>query len=297
MKSGWMEMARQKGRVAAFQDYSLADSLLNRATVLAIQSATQALNRSRELETQALTEIAGLRTELSTWREALDGSLINFKAENYWSRAELGLRMSDRLIHEGEFQSAMESIADSKDSLRQLGNILAEYSHDEARGLSIWRTWVQETLAESRVSGDHAVIVDKSAHKTFLIGGGKILHTYKCEVGYNSARQKTFAGDGATPEGKYRVLNSNNSSKYYRALMLDYPNGADRRRFQENKSRGVISRYARIGKNIEIHGGGGRNEDWTDGCVALTNENMNQLMRYVAAGTPVTIVRRSDNWP
>lgn len=297
MKSGWMEMAHQKGRIPLFRNYKRADSLLYQASVLANKAASEAQNKARDLETQALNELAALRTELTTWREALDGSLMNFKAEDYWSAAEMGLQISDRLIREKEFQAAMEAIADSKDSLRQLGNILAEYSNDEARGLSQWRTWVQETLAESRATGGSAVIVDKSAHKAHLVHAGKLVHSYSCELGYNSARQKAFAGDGATPEGKYHVTSATNGSRYYRALKLDYPNGMDRHRFQDNKTKGVISRYARIGANIEIHGGGGRNEDWTDGCVALENQDLNQLMRYVAAGTPVTIVRRSDQWP
>jgi L,D-peptidoglycan transpeptidase YkuD (ErfK/YbiS/YcfS/YnhG family) len=297
MKAGWMEMARQKGRLAFFRNYQVADSLLYRAAVIANQSASQARDKARDLETQALTQIAGLRTELTTWREALNGSLMNFKAENYWSTAEMGLQVSDRLIREKEFQAAMEAIADSKDSLRQLSKLLAEVTNDETRQLAHWRTWVQETLAESRATGGYAIIVNKAAHKAHLVRAGKLVRSYECEVGYNSARQKAFAGDGATPEGKYHVVHANNGSKYYRALMLDYPNASDRRRFQENKSRGIISRHARIGKNIEIHGGGGRNEDWTDGCVALTNEDMNSLMRSAAAGTPVTIVRRSDQWP
>jgi transposase-like protein len=297
MKNGWMEMAHQKGRVAIFRDYKVADSLLSVAVSKANSAGQQAFGKKRDLETQALSEIANLRSELSNWREALDGSLMNFRAENYWSTAELGLQVSDRLIREGEYLAAMEAIADSKDSLRQLSHLLAEYSNDEARQLSHWRTWVQETVAWSRSTGGYAVIVDKSAHKAYLIKGGKQFHQYECEVGYNSARQKAFAGDGATPEGKYHVVNAHNGSKYYRALMLDYPNAADRRRFQENKSKGIISRHARIGKYIEIHGGGGRNEDWTDGCVALTNQEMDHLMRYATAGTPVTIVRRTDNWP
>jgi L,D-peptidoglycan transpeptidase YkuD (ErfK/YbiS/YcfS/YnhG family) len=87
------------------------------------------------------------------------------------------------------------------------------------------------------------------------------------------------------------------ASKYYRALLLDFPNSADKQRFRENKSKGVISSRAGIGKNIEIHGSGSRNEDWTEGCVALSNADMDHLLRHVGAGTPVTIVRRSDQWP
>jgi len=48
---------------------------------------------------------------------------------------------------------------------------------------------------------------------------------------------------------------------------------------------------------IEIHGEGGKNRDWTDGCIAMTNEDIDHLMQYSSVGMPVTIVRRSDLWP
>jgi len=86
-------------------------------------------------------------------------------------------------------------------------------------------------------------------------------------------------------------------TRYYKALMINYPNERDRQIFAQNKSRGVISKRARIGGLIEIHGEGGRNDDWTEGCIALTNREMDQIMQYATVGTPVTIVRRSDRWP
>lgn len=110
--------------------------------------------------------------------------------------------------------------------------------------------------------------------------------------------KKLFAGDAATPEGKYKVVRARHTgSSFYKALSLDYPNEHDRKRFEENKRRGIISHKARIGGNIEIHGEGGKNRDWTEGCVALTNADMDHIMKYVSVGTPVTIVRKSDQWP
>ncbi|KPJ65286.1 MAG: hypothetical protein AMJ89_05265 [candidate division Zixibacteria bacterium SM23_73] len=164
--------------------------------------------------------------------------------------------------------------------------------------MSIWRRWVQETLAESRIKGTYAIIVDKSMRKTYLVHAGKLMHAYNCELGYNSAHNKLFAGDGATPEGKYQVSAvKSHGSKYYKALLINYPNQMDKKRFEENKRKGIISPNAHIGGFIEIHGEGGKNKDWTDGCVALTNSEMDHIMQYATVGTPVTIIRRSDLWP
>ncbi|RJP77055.1 MAG: murein L,D-transpeptidase [Candidatus Zixiibacteriota bacterium] len=296
-KSGMMEVARQKGRLAPLRRFQTADSLLTRAFNLAWEAARQARDLQRNLEIQALNEQASLREEVLTWRRSLDGALNNFRAERHWSSAELSLETAARLIREKEFQAALETIAKGRQALVMVRDVVAEYTNHEAQELTRWRAWVQETLRESRERGTYAIIVDKSAHKTYLVKAGKLIRTYACDLGYNSAWQKLFAGDGATPEGKYHVTQVKRASKYYRALPLNFPNDADRKRFRENKARGIISSRAGIGKNIEIHGSGGRGEDWTEGCVALSDADMDHLLRYAGAGTPVTIVRRSDQWP
>ena len=298
LTDGWMEMARQQGRLAPFQNYRIADSLLNQAYALANQAAQQTRDIILEQSLRAQAEQENLLTELRNWREGLDGSLYYYKAEQYWFAADLGARTSERLILSSEYEEAIATIAKSRVSLRKLGSVLAEYANDEKHRRAQARVWVQETLTESRAEGNYAVIVDKYAHKTYLVHGGNLEHTYDCEVGYNSARQKLFSGDGATPEGKYRIVEvRTRGSKYYKALLLDYPNQTDYERFKRNKSKGIISKYARIGKFIEIHGEGGKDRDWTEGCVALENRHMDHLIKFVSEGTPVTIVSRSDQFP
>jgi len=77
---------------------------------------------------------------------------------------------------------------------------------------------------------------------------------------------------------------------YYKALLLDYPNREDLQRIAAAKDQGIIPRNAGPGALIEIHGEGGRGVDWTNGCVAVTNPQMDQLFQWVRVGTPVTIV-------
>jgi murein L,D-transpeptidase YafK len=79
-------------------------------------------------------------------------------------------------------------------------------------------------------------------------------------------------------------------SVYHRALLLDYPNAEDKKRFAAAKKRGEIPRASAIGGLIEIHGDGGRGQNWTDGCVALRNADMDDLFARVRLGTRVTIV-------
>jgi L,D-peptidoglycan transpeptidase YkuD (ErfK/YbiS/YcfS/YnhG family) len=297
IKAGWMEMAHQNGRIALFRNYHKADSLLIMATQTAIDAKFQTIKNINSMDSLARADRDNFRKELSTWRNNLDGALENFQAERHWGAAELALRTAEGLIAKGEYVAATESIKKGKEALQRVENTISEYASEEAQKISVWRQWVRQTLADSRASGTYAVIIDKSAHKTYLIKGGDLVRSYNCELGYNSARQKLFAGDGATPEGTYYVTKAKFASKFHRALLINYPNQTDLRRLKENKAKGIISRYARAGALIEIHGEGGKNRDWTDGCVALTNRDMDHLMQYAAVGTPVTIVRRSDIWP
>lgn len=298
LQTGWMELARQRGRLAPFRDYDQADSLLSRAVALALASEEHALDSLKTMQALASGELDEMKSELAEWLEALNGSLAGFKVKDYWLRAELNLKISESLISKREYDDSRTSLAKARVLLTQLGKILEQHANDEAQKMSLWRRWVQETVEQSRAGNSYALIVDKVAHKTYLIRGGKLVQSYSCELGYNSYRQKLFAGDAATPEGQYEVTSARqHGSKFYKALLINYPNASDRKRFAENKSKGIISQRARIGDWIEIHGEGGRNKDWTQGCVALTNHDMDHLMRYVRVGTRVTIVRKSDKWP
>jgi hypothetical protein len=297
-QAGWMEMASQNGRMAPFRDYRAADSLLR----LALQTSELAARQTGEyidnVMTLARAERRELGEELTSWEEAMNGSLAKLNVKRYYNSAELAVATSDQLVIRGEYDEAREQLHLAQTWLQKLGQAIALYDNDEASLLKLWRRWVAETVADSRTDGTYAVIVNKSAHKTYLIRAGNVVKTYNSELGYNAAHQKMFSGDGATPEGKYTVsVARQHGSRYYKALLINYPNDSDKRRFQENKSKGLISARARIGGLIEIHGEGGRGLDWTEGCVALTNKDMDHLMQFVGVGIPVTIVRKSDMWP
>jgi len=293
LQRGWMEMAHQQGRLPFLRKYTLADSLLRRSCTLSRDAAQKAQNRIGGFKNQAIADSKELEEELGNWREALDNSFVLFKAEHYWNMAEMGLQTSKKLIWQGEYESAIEEVAQSHFALSKVSAILNSLENDEAGKIKVWKQWVEETIAESRRRGICSVVADKSAHKLFLYKSGKLIKSYNCDLGYNSSQQKMFSGDGATPEGKYTVTKVKpGNSKYYKALLLNYPNAADASRFKENKRKGLVSRRAGIGGLIEIHGNGGQGKDWTNGCIAITNEEMDQLMKYAGAGTPVTIVRK-----
>ena len=298
VQQGWLEIARQNGKVGAFRDYHSADSILAFAGATADEAKSKTEDSISRVSFISKSGIEALGKEIEAWTESVNGSLARYKLERFTNLAHLQFTVAQSLHGKDEFDESIRAVTKGNEAIRQLSMLFADFVDADAQRMTIWRNWVSETLAESQNSGGYALIVDKSAHKTYLIKAGRMIRTYDCELGYNSAHQKLLSGDGATPEGKYQVVQVKvRSSKYYKALLLDYPNDADRRRFAENKRAGIISSRARIGGLIEIHGDGGKGKDWTEGCVALTNKDMDHMLNFVANGTPVTIVRRSANWP
>jgi len=298
VQSGWLEIARQNGRLGPLRDYKAADSILSLATLAADDAKAKTEDSISRVTFISKSGIEALESKIAEWTGSVNGSLARYKLERFAKAAELHRHVAQSLHNRGEYDEAITAITKGNEALRQLSVQFADFADSDAKRLSLWRNWVTETLNQSRASGGYAVIVDKSAHRTYLVRAGKLIKTYNCELGYNSAHQKLLSGDGATPEGKYQVVQVKvRSSKYYKALLLDYPNDADRHHFAENKRMGIISSRAHIGGLIEIHGDGGKGKDWTEGCVALTNKDMDHILDYVSNGTPVTIVRRSVNWP
>jgi len=134
------------------------------------------------------------------------------------------------------------------------------------------------------------IVVVKSTRTLNLQNGDHVLKTYKVALGSNPIGAKEREGDHKTPEGEYFVDAKNPQSQFYMALHLSYPSAADRVRARKLG--------ASPGGDVEIHGLGRaygwvgarhRLTDWTDGCVAVTNEEIEDIFKMVAVGTRVEI--------
>jgi len=134
------------------------------------------------------------------------------------------------------------------------------------------------------------VIIEKAAHTLSLYRSGHLLKIYKVALGPNAKGPKERQGDGRTPEGTYAIDSRKQDSAFHRALHISYPNRQDRERARRL---GVSP-----GGDIMIHGL--RNgmgfvgkahllRDWTQGCIAVTNEEIEEIWRVVRNGTPVEI--------
>ncbi len=170
------------------------------------------------------------------------------------------------------------------------GAVAARYAEEAT--VARWRQWRDDTIAWSRRERRAAIVVSKEAHTLTVYESGVATKQYAIDLGFNWIADKLHAGDGATPEGRYRVIERKvrGATIYYKALLLDYPNASDRVEFSRARQSGAVPKTAGIGGLIEIHGEGGRGRDWTQGCVALTNVDIDDLFKRVGVGTPVTIV-------
>jgi L,D-peptidoglycan transpeptidase YkuD (ErfK/YbiS/YcfS/YnhG family) len=160
----------------------------------------------------------------------------------------------------------------------------------QPENLALWDRQAQDLLRWTRQSGRSAILVDKLEHRCYLLADGRVEKSYDANLGRNWHRDKVQEHDASTPEGEYKIRRMFRSAAFGWALLLDYPNASDRQRFNSMKKAGEITARARIGGNIEIHGRGRLNSDWTDGCVSLEDIEMTDLYKHAYPGMPVTIV-------
>jgi murein L,D-transpeptidase YafK len=135
-----------------------------------------------------------------------------------------------------------------------------------------------------------SVVVEKSMHRLSLFRSGQLLRTYRVSLGRGGPGPKVRAGDARTPEGTYFIDGRNAHSCCHLALHISYPSAAD---VAMARARGV-----KAGSDIEIHGlrkglrwlgSWHRMMDWTHGCIAVTDSEMDEIWRAVPNGTPVVI--------
>lgn len=136
------------------------------------------------------------------------------------------------------------------------------------------------------------VLVQKAERKLYLLKKGEVLRSYHIGLGPNPIGHKTQEGDGKTPEGKYKISGRNPKSAYHLSLRVSYPNAKDK---AQAAKRGVSP-----GGDIMIHGLPNLlsklraekllKKDWTAGCIAVSDEEIEEIWRMVPNGTEIEIM-------
>lgn len=164
-------------------------------------------------------------------------------------------------------------------------------SHEgEVRGLREQIASLEREVFELRREPADRVLIEKAKRRLTLISNGEAIKSYTIALGKNQTGPKERRGDNKTPEGSYIIESRNRNSGYHLSLRLSYPNEKDK---QRARALGVSP-----GGDIMIHGlknghawvGGFHTKlDWTEGCIAVTNQEIEEIARLVPDGTPVEI--------
>lgn len=214
------------------------------------------------------------------------------------SAAEGFLAEAGHWLQHDQFHQAWNSLTKAGDQLESAEKVslsyLARYSSEPQ--ITLWREWVRETVKWSASKRKTTLVILKAPRQLLVYHNGRIVKKYSVDLGFNGLQDKLYEGDGATPEGKFRVVKKkkNGETKFHKALLLNYPTGVHTQRFRLAKSYGLIPSKRSIGGLIEIHGEGLFGEDYTSGCIALTNQAIEEIFELVGEGTPVTIIGALD---
>jgi len=146
-----------------------------------------------------------------------------------------------------------------------------------------------QAVVPTVLRADHVVVVKKE-RTLELLGQGKVIKSYKVTLGGDPVGPKTKQGDHKTPEGMYVLDFRNAHSQFYKSIHISYPNEHDRA-FAQQKGvspggdvflHGLPNGYGAIGAAHRL-------KDWTDGCIAVTDEEMDEIWKAVPDGTPIEI--------
>lgn len=131
-----------------------------------------------------------------------------------------------------------------------------------------------------------SVQVHKADRKMYLLNGNRVLKIYDIALGFTPVGHKQFEGDGKTPEGAYYIDRRNPNSQYHLSVGVSYPNANDRIY--------ALANAKLPGGDIFIHGdsnGPKRQADWTAGCIAVTDDEIEEIYSMIREGTVIHIMK------
>jgi hypothetical protein len=265
--------------------------------------ASQSSKKSRQASESSVSSASNFKITLKQKLESLNDLSVKIDElfKTYPLTSEVRSRISKGKIllseanisyKKGQYLQANRKITDSEYLLTESYEYANSNLTNYFKSYFLWQSWVNKALNESKNSNDYSIIIDKFSRKCFIYLNGVKKYEFDAELGTNWVGDKRTRGDKATPEGMYKIVKKFDGSrtKYYKALLLDYPNEEDKQKFRAEIERGSLPRSARMGGLIEIHGNGGKGIDWTEGCIALTDREMDTVFKLTRVGTPVTII-------
>jgi lipoprotein-anchoring transpeptidase ErfK/SrfK len=274
------------------RSFKQLEQKIDTAIFLARQSERYALQTRDSLKNVARVELVLLLEKLNEFKSKFDQMPIDELLRKKITQGELLVLEGQVALKRADIQKALQKFKMAEKIIGQSGKEVTEMLNEYLKNIPMWRKWAEETIKFSKENKEVAIIVDKFDHTVHVYDKGQFTQKYSIELGKNWIGHKRQKGDHATPEGQYSISKKiqNGQSKYYKALVIDYPNAKDIENFTATKKRGDLPKDAQIGGSIEIHGDGGKGINWTQGCIAMKNDDVDKIFDIVKIGTPVTIV-------
>jgi murein L,D-transpeptidase YafK len=287
--ANWQE---QNSRFIYFRDYDKV-LMFARLSVEKAEKATEnSLSSTSGLKVKVKQKIDVLNELVAEINKLFTTYPLSSETRNRISNGKMLLKEAEIVYTKGQYLQANRKVTDSEYLLTNSYDNATANLKEYFKSYQQWKNWVNNTIIDSKKNRNYSIIIDKFSRKCFIYQNGVKKIEFEAELGKNWVGDKRVKGDKATPEGMYKVTKKidGRKTKYYKALLLDYPNDEDKMKFRDEIARGTLPASAKIGNLIEIHGNGGKGIDWTDGCIALTDKEMDVIYKLVKVGTPVTIV-------
>lgn len=174
--------------------------------------------------------------------------------------------------------------------------------------------FISSSILPVQASQEIELVIVRSAHELLVKLDGSTLRTFKVAFGSGGRKAKQFEGDHKTPLGTYYIKRVRNSERFHLFLQINYPNVADAERalqshiISKKEYNAIINAHMKgqlppqntaLGGSIGFHGIGSETKDkieihefvdWTKGCIALRNHEIEELNRYINLGTKVSII-------
>lgn len=284
--------SRENQRWFFQRNFQKAFDLARTAKLQAQRAESTAIATRDSLEFFTIANLAFVRQKVDEFKTHFNHVPVGAPLRKKFVAGELLMLESQFAFHREDFRLSAHKVRQAEALIGSAGNDATKFLRAYLTKVPEWQQWAAETIAWSAANNATAIIVDKMAHTCQVYIDGKKRFEYVAELGPRWLGHKKQKGDNATPEGHYYVTKKKSlrQTKYYKALEINYPNDEDRAQFAAAKARGELPRHVQIGGLIEIHGDGGKGVNWTSGCVALRNAEIDQVFELAKIGTRVTIV-------
>lgn len=290
--SAMIQWSYENNKYFFFRDFDLVKAYADKSNSFSLKAMEQSVHNAVKMENNVKSRITSLNNKFDFLTKQFGNFPFNELSTNKLTKCKLLLNEIILAFNQSEYLIANQKLDSAELIIQQLTDNYENLLREDFENYPVWKKLVEKAISNSKKNQNYCIVIDKYSRELLLYKKGELKGKFTVELGSNWIGDKNHQGDKSTPEGSYKIISKkkNGETKFYKALLLDYPNDDDKKRFLSNKEKGIIKKDAKIGNLIEIHGDGGKGIDWTDGCIALHNKDMDDLYEVCSVGTSVTIV-------